>query len=334
MEKNKVKKWTEMMKAKYAATLILLVTIIFATVPSLTISAAYLQKPEKKAENYVALADKAKEQVQNLIDLIYANATALEKINEAGLTEALEGNVTLFNQGVGNLTAAHDALNATDYEGAIANATSAFKIFRQVFIALHIILDKSGVPKGQLVDAQGLIEAMERSLERIEKLKELNITEEVQEMLDNATVYLNIETARIWLQEGRVKDVVWNLTQANWLIAKANVLIIRNAQIEKINARMRFYFKGLNQTCERIMGRLHNAEDKGFNVTDMLEQMGYENMEQFQQHLQEMMEEAEQNLSIIRNAMQNLNRISANLRQIDRDLTIQMAHQRQGNRKP
>ena len=325
-----------MLKTKRTAALILLVTIILAAVPSLTTISASIQKPENKAEKYVALADKAKEQVQDFINLIYANDTALEKIHQAGLTDELESNVTLFNQGVGNLTAAHNALNASDYQGAIANATKAFNIFRQVFVALHVILAESGVPKGRLIDAQGLIEAMERALEKIEKLRQLNLTVEIQEKLENATVYLNIETARIWLQEGRVNDVVGNLTQANKLIAEAYRLLERHA-MDMIKTRMRNYLKVLNQTCERIMGNLHSAEDKGFNVTDMLGQMGYGNMEQFQQHLKNMTEEAEQNMNQIQNAMQNLNKIGQNLREIDHDLTRNIEQQRQGQgngRKP
>jgi len=332
-----------MLKTKRTAALILLVTVILAAVPSLTTISASIQMPENKAENYVALADKAKEQVQNFIDLISANDTAMGMIEQAGLMDEFEGNVTLFNQGVGNLTAAHNALNVSDYEGAIANATNAFKIFRQVFVAIHIILAEAGVPKGRLVDAQGLIEAMERALEKIEKLKEMNITSEVQKLLDNATAYLNIETARLWLQEGRVNDVVENLTIAKGLIAKAYGLIERHAW-EMLTTRMRNYIKILNQTCEKIMERLHTAEDKGFNMTDMLGQMGYGNMEQFQQHLQNMtmtakqdMEQIKNNMEQIRNAIQNMNGIGKSLREIDHDLTRNMEQQRRGQgngRKP
>jgi tetratricopeptide (TPR) repeat protein len=243
--------------------------------------------------------------------------------------DELEGNESLFSQGVGNLTLAYNALEAGDYQGAIANATNTFKIFRQVFVALHAILSESGVSQGGLVDAQGLIEAMERALERIEKLRQMNLTMEVQAKLSNAAAYLNIETARIWLQEGRVNEVVGNLTQAKRLINKTCKLLKEQAR-EMLMTRMRNCLNGLEKARERIMERLRFAENQGVNVTEMLEQMGYQNMEQFQQRLQAMIDEAEQNMGQIKNAIQSMNSIGEILREIDHGLTRHM-QQHQGN---
>jgi tetratricopeptide (TPR) repeat protein len=318
-----------MTNTKRIAALILLATIFVATAPSLTTISAYIQNPETKAENYVELADKTQEQVQALIDLTRANATALDKIEQAGLMDELEGNESLFSQGVGNLTLAYNALEAGDYQGAVANATNAFKIFRQVFVALHAILSEAGVSQGGLVDAQGLIEAMERAFERIEKLRQMNLTVEVQAKLSNAAAYLNIETARTWLQEGRVNEVVGNLTQAKRLINEACKLLKEQAR-EMLMTRMRNCLNGLEKARERIMERLRFAENQGVNVTEMLEQMGYQNMEQFQQRLQAMIDEAEQNMGQIKNAIQSMNSIGEILREIDHGLTRHM-QQHQGN---
>jgi len=59
-----------------------------------------------------------------------------------------------------------------------------------------VILDKSGVQRGEIIDAQGLLEAMRRTLEKIDKLRQLNLTEEAKEILNNATIFLNIEKQR------------------------------------------------------------------------------------------------------------------------------------------
>ena len=61
---------------------------------------------------------------------------------------------------------------------------------------LYVILDKSGVQRGEIIDAQGLLEAMRRTLEKIDKLRQLNLTEEAKEILNNATIFLNIEKQR------------------------------------------------------------------------------------------------------------------------------------------
>jgi len=63
-------------------------------------------------------------------------------------------------------------------------------------VDLYVILDKSGVQRGEIIDAQGLLEAMRRTLEKIDKLRQLNLTEEAKEILNNATIFLNIEKQR------------------------------------------------------------------------------------------------------------------------------------------
>jgi len=78
---------------------------------------------QNRAENLVVLADKTKEQVQSFIDLICANVTALDLIEEAGFMDELERNITLFSQGIGKLTNAHEMFSASNYQDAVAKAT-------------------------------------------------------------------------------------------------------------------------------------------------------------------------------------------------------------------
>jgi len=214
-----------MLKRKNIAITVLLATVIMAMVPSSGMVYADDQsQEERKAEKLVELAEGAQKRVDNLIRLIFANVTANETITNFGLMDDLIANVTLFKEGLGNLTKAYDALEAEDYQGAIANATDALGIFREVFRAIHVILDQSGVSKGKLVDAQGLIQAMQRALERIERLREIlpEDAEEALELLKTAEQCLNITAARAWLLEGRVNETAHNLTQANKLIAQAH----------------------------------------------------------------------------------------------------------------
>ncbi|HDQ06071.1 MAG TPA: hypothetical protein ENN36_05045, partial [Candidatus Bathyarchaeota archaeon] len=140
-----------MVKTRKLAIVIVLATIIIMAVP---VSAAMFhgQSNSVKAEKIVELADRAGQKVENLIDLVYVNETVLEMIDNATLLEELEGNVTLFDEGKANVTAAYDALEAEDYEGAVANATQALEIFREVFRSINSILCESEVQRGQIVD--------------------------------------------------------------------------------------------------------------------------------------------------------------------------------------
>lgn len=121
-------------------------------------------------EELVKLADRAERQVSNLVDLVYRNETALQKIENIGLLDELEANVSLYKEGVENLSAAHNALDAVDYESAVNYLIKALKVFREVYSSIHVILEAVGLQKGQLVDNQGLLEAVTRQLQRIERL--------------------------------------------------------------------------------------------------------------------------------------------------------------------
>ena len=46
------------------------------------------------------------------------NETVLQAIESVGLDAALGGNFSLYNEGAGKLSAAHDALAMVDYEAA------------------------------------------------------------------------------------------------------------------------------------------------------------------------------------------------------------------------
>jgi len=320
-----------MTQEKRIIVIILLSTILLTIAPNLTTSYANNlgtvtvsenNNLQNKAENLVALAEKTQEKVQNFIDLLYANTTALDLIAQAGFMDELERNITLFSQGIDNLTNAHEMLSASNYQDAVAKAIEAFHVFKQVFVALHVILDKSGVQKGEIIDAQGLLEAMRRTLEKIEKLRQLNLTEEAKEILNNATIFLNIETARILLMEGNVSEVVGNLTQAKNMVKEVYRLLADCARERNtMRNRVQNFLRGLNNAMERIRQRLQLAEKQGFNVTAILEQMGYQNMEQLMQHLQAMMDEVEQNGELIRNMIQDMNRIGQTIREINRGLS-------------
>jgi tetratricopeptide (TPR) repeat protein len=309
-----------MVKTSKLAIVIVLATIIVMAVP---VSAAmfYGQSDSARAEKIVELADRAEQKVENLIDLVYVNETALEMIENATLLDELEGNVTLFSESTANVTAAYYALEAEDYEGAVANATQALEIFREVFKSIHIILYDSDVQKGQIIDAQGLLVAMQRALERIERLGELLPEEatEALELLDNATDYLDIDTARLWLINGNVTETAYNLTQANQLIAEAHQYL--KTQAEQGNAvRMQNYLRIMERVRERIRERLEAAGNEGIDVDGVLQSLGYQNATEFEQALQNMTENAHEHVGKIKDAIKDLQQIGQTMRNMDRAL--------------
>ncbi len=116
--------------------------------------------------------------------------------------------------GVGNLTAADDALEIPDYDAAIAYATESLRIFMDVFKSIQVILEDAGLQKGQLIADQGLLEAITRALQRIDRLRMILPADATGalELLDDAAAYLNTDAARELLLEGKVSEVVSNIS--------------------------------------------------------------------------------------------------------------------------
>ena len=287
------------------------------------------QSPEIRAERIYEVADSAGQRVADLIALVYTNETVLELIENATLLDELEANKTLFNAGMANVTAAYVALEAEDYDGVIGNATQALHIFKEVFRSIHIILRDSEVQKGQIVDAQGLLVAMRRALERIEKLRELLPDEatEALALLDEAALYLNIDEARQWLLDGNVTETAHNLTQANQLISQAHHLLIEQAK--RFNTwRINNFLRGINGARGRLGARFGAASAEGVDVDAVLESLGYQNMTEFMQTLQNMTESAKGKIDNFKEAIQDLKEAGRIIREMDQALTLEIRHHR------
>lgn len=317
------------MKKSRIAVLILLATVIVSVAP---VSAVfYAQSLEStRAEKFVEIADRAGEQVKDLIDLVHANETVLQIIEDAGFLDEFEGNVTLYDEGVENVANAYAALEIEDYEGAIANATQALRIFREVFSSIHIILCNSGLEKGQLVDAQGLLEAMKRAIEKIERLRDLlpENALEALDLLDEAEAYLNIESAMALLLEGKVSEVVYNLTQANQLIIQVYQFLKEEAEITN-SLRIWRYLENCERNRERLRERFRFAANEGINVDAFLESLGYQNEAEFMQTLENMIQNAQGKTEDIKNVIQDLEAISQAIREMDQALTQEMNRHRE-----
>ena len=115
---------------------------------------------ETRANRIVEVAENAAEKVGDLIVLVTSNSTILQMIDDAELTDALDGNITLYDTGLENITNANECLLPEDYDGATANATEALTIFREVYRSIHLILYEAEVTVGQYIDADELKEAI------------------------------------------------------------------------------------------------------------------------------------------------------------------------------
>jgi len=307
--------------------LALFVSVIVLAAP---VSAMFGQVQATPAEQLVAVADNAEQKVNDLIDLVYANESVLDKIEEVGLLDALEKNVTLYDEGVGNLTLAHDALDAEDDEGAVGYATDALSIFREVFSSIHMILEDAGLQKCELVDCQGLLDAMTRQLERIDRLREIlpeDAPEEIVQLLDDAEALLDIDAARALLLEGKTTEVKDTLQEAKELISQ--VYDYLKEQAEGLNAwRIEGYCERVR---ERIRERFRNGNQSGIDFTDVLESLGYQSEKQFMETLENMIQTAKGKTGDFKNALQDLDAIGQMVQEMDQAMTQKMNQYQNGS---
>jgi hypothetical protein len=319
-----------MMRKRQLVALAMLVSVIIAAAPASAVLYGQAQIQQTPAEQMVDVAERAGQQVRNLIDLVYANETALQQIEDVGLRDELAGNVTLYNEGVANLTAAYDALDFADYEGAVDYATEALSVFREVFSSIHVILEAAGFHKGHLVDNQGLLEAMTRQLQRIDRLREIlpeDAPEEITQLLDDAEALLDIDAARTLLLEGKSTEVIANLQEAKQLIAQVYDYLKEQAELS--NAwRIDGYCERVR---ERIQERFREGSQMGIDFTNVLESMGYQSENQFMETLQNMIQTAQGNTGDFKKALQDLNAIGQMVQHMDQALTQKMNQHQGGN---
>ena len=319
----------QMMSKRQLVVLAMLVSVMITAAP---VSAIFGQGQVQatSAEQLVEVADSAEQQVKNLIDLVYANETALDTIEAAGLLDALEGNVTLYDEGVGNLTAAQEALDLEDYEGAVDYATDALSIFREVFSSIHVILEDAGLQKCELVDCQGLLDAMTRQLERIDRLREIlpeDAPEEIVQLLDDAEALLDVDAARTLLLEGKTTEVRDTLQEAKELISQ--VYDYLKEQAEGLNAwRIDGYCERVR---ERIRERFMNGNQSGIDFTDVLEALGYQSENQFMETLENMIQAAKGKSGNLQDALQDLDAIGQMVQEMDQALTQKMNQYQNGS---
>jgi HEPN domain-containing protein len=314
------------MTKRKALGLSLLVLLICSTLP--TILYANGQVNITVEENTVKLATQAANQIQTLITSIYTDENATEKIQNASLTQQFEGNVTLYrNEGLNQLKAAQEALEASNYDLAADYALQALTIFRDVYRSLNAILENAGLQDNSARANQELMDAINRELQRLNVLQNLlseNTPKEIIALLESANS--SLLEAKQELQDGKYNDA-----QTLYLEAKQNITEIYQylkTQAEESNTwRLSGYCDGLQQ---RIQERFRYGSQNGIDFTTTLQSLGYQSETQFLQSLQNRIQDA-QSQSDIHNAIQECITIAQMVQQMEQAVNQEISHQQGPN---
>jgi tetratricopeptide (TPR) repeat protein len=308
---------------------ILILSILLAIVVMAAPASAYFssQSTETKAERMVEIADGALDRVMDLVALVEADETAMDKITDAELDDKFDDNVSLCEEGGEGwaaLETANDHLEAGEYEEAIDSAREALEIFRDALRSIHVILCEADIEVGELLDPQILQDAIERSFDRITELRSILADTEMLAKLDDAEELL--DQAQGLLEQEEIDAAKDSLREANVLISQVCQELKQIAQ-ELEPQRIKDYCEGAFQYRERFRERFGEAGTEGFDVDGFLQGYGYQNEDDFLARFQEMIRNAE-GTEEIQNALEDLEEIGRMIREMDQNLTQEMGHYR------
>jgi hypothetical protein len=311
------------MIAKNKITAFAVLTLLVLAMTPLTVLAQG-QFQSNSANQIVSIAERASTQVQALIDSVDANPDAATAIEEAGLTDQYNNNVTLFiTEGADSLEAAKEALEATEYDAAVDNAFEALGIFREVYRSIQSILAEAGLKPSVVAEGQGMLEAIDRELARIERLRDVlpeNAPTEITNSLDHAEDLL---------VEAKDALLAGNLVEARAAFLGAKQSIVGVYQYLKEEAevsnewRLNNYCQGLQ---ERIQERFRYGRQSGANVDSILQSLGYQSESQFMDTIQNQIQTSlnEQNFE---GALQGCEQAGTMVQQMEQAISQQMNQQ-------
>jgi hypothetical protein len=329
------------MKRSKLAIVAILVTIVAMAAPA----SAYImsQDTETKAERMVEIAYDAQETIMGIVSRVEANTTAYDLLLAADLDEQFYGNVSLCvaNQTVINgtavnadgegwtlLDAANVSLYAGEYEDAIDNARDALEVFRDVLRSINNILVDSGIETEQILDAQLLQEAIDRSRDRIAQLRALiDDGHELEGNLTDAEDYLDV--AQTALDAAELEDAKDALIEANSIISYV-CTELREIAKDLNPGRVQSYLVHAQQYRERFREMFGQAADEDIDIDAVVQALGYADEEDFMAQLQEMIQNA-QDANDINHAIKALKDFSKMAKKMDNAIVEEFGQHGNGN---
>ena len=304
-----------MLRNKIVVSLILVATFLVLVSPLFMAIYAQAQNPEQqivREQKFMEAAIQARERAYELKDLV------IEKIGN--IPDEIE-----------------DLLNEADIllaEGNIQKAIEAMNKYRNAYSLLYCYLEQHGVDIETPETARGIMVAIIRTYARIEKLNNtINLISSTLDKTDS-----NYDQVKAYLEWGwgNLTEATDNINLANYslnieppnIIWATNNLTESNRNIQEAYKaleliacwtnqwRIRNFLGEQNRTRERIRERIQQG---GFDLGAILEKLGYASLEDFEQAIDGLVENAQQRMEI-REAVQELWTIREKLREMNQEL--------------
>ena len=301
-----------MLRSKHLISLVLMATLFVTLLPSSTVIYAQQQTadpPTGTTQQLTEMALRTQNRVHALRNFIEERLGAIP----ADLGALIDEGDTVLAEAAGDL----------------AQLLEAMKTYRTAYRYLHQLLEHHGIDTETLEQARRLLAAITRVTEKMHRLAQITVRLRntyriqidaqaqqflgwVEGNLTEAQTHLDQAKATL-IQSQNITGAALNFTEATEHIRQAQTTLRLIARWT-YRWRIRNFLEGLvnlrAQIRERIRQRMQQG---GFNMTGILTELGYEDLEDFYQTIDQLMADAVENAEDLREAVQNLWEIRAKL---------------------
>jgi len=269
---------------------------------AIAIAQAHAQAPAwapadeaQRAQQIVRVAECALFKVESFVNSTVQNESVKSRLEELDLMDDLQGNASLLEQAEALVMEAKEGLAAGSYTRAVMCAVEAMRICKDVYRNVHKILELAGLEietfERPEVQAQGILVAVNRSLERIERLRalvkglELALLQ-VEEKLSKAERLLDIDEIEELLSSGNVSEAAHRLAEANKLIGQAYGLLHSTAK-ERMVERVERYRAKIRERLEGIINNMSKEE-----LDQAIRRLGFPSVGKLKEFIDDLVEQA------------------------------------------
>lgn len=306
----------------------LAVPALLAVLVLSAITQAYAQAPAwapaddaQRAQQTVGVAECALFKVESFVNSTMQNVNVTSKLEELGLMGDLQGNASLLERAKALVTEAKKDLAAGNCTEAVMNAVEAMRVCREVCRNVHKILELAGLeverPERPEIQAQGILVAVNRSLERVERLEAVvkgleGALSQVEEKLSEAKKLLDeiLDKIKGLLSSGNVSEAAHRLAEANKLIVQAYGLLHSTAK-ERVAERVERYRAKIGERLEGLVKNMSKEE-----LDRAIKKLGFPSVNKFREFVNDLVERAKEKAKDkIDEALQRLREASDKLKE-------------------
>jgi hypothetical protein len=297
------------------------------TVILVSISANFFAQGQNQnsTKTLLSLTKQTKNQLEFLINQTYANQTVLQTTENFGLREALDANVSLYQQGKENLTLAENQISAGDYASAQASLIRTLNIFRAVYKSVNTISSVCNPQPDNLANALTVIDANNRAQQRINLLKSVvpkNATNTLS-LLDQAANCYKYNSSDQLASEEQIAGAVASMQQGNTLLSQIYQQL--KLQGENLDSWR------LNNYCNNIIAivqeRFQYGNSQGANITAFLQSIGYPNESDYISSLQQRIHQITTQSGSLQSKLDSINQLSNMIQNTDQALNQEIIRQ-------